>query len=61
MASDLVAVENRLWAAADQLCANTTIKRAEVSARGERLRDDRRWQYGVPPAGNAWSDQGGAT
>ena len=31
MASDLVAVENRLWAAADQLWANTGLKPAEFS------------------------------
>lgn len=29
MASDLVAVENRLWAAADQLWANTGLKPSE--------------------------------
>ena len=29
MASDLVAVENRLWATADQLWANTGLKPAE--------------------------------
>ena len=31
MASDLVAIENRLWAAADQLWANTGLKPAEFS------------------------------
>ncbi|WP_222564416.1 type I restriction-modification system subunit M [Novilysobacter antarcticus] len=31
MAADLVAVENRLWAAADQLWANTSLKPAEFS------------------------------
>ena len=31
MASDLVAVENRLWAAADQLWANTGLKPSEFS------------------------------
>ena len=31
MASDLAAVENRLWAAADQLWANTGLKPAEFS------------------------------
>ena len=31
MGSDLVAVENRLWAAADQLWANTGLKPAEFS------------------------------
>ena len=31
MASDLVAVENRLWATADQLWANTGLKPAEFS------------------------------
>ncbi len=30
---------------------------------GERLREDKRWQYGVPPAGNAnfaWVQQEGS-
>ncbi len=31
MASDLVAVENRLWATADQLWANTGLKPSEFS------------------------------
>src|SRR5436309_1373410 len=31
MASDLIAVENRLWAAADQLWANTGLKPSEFS------------------------------
>ena len=31
MASDLAAIENRLWAAADQLWANTGLKPAEFS------------------------------
>jgi type I restriction enzyme M protein len=31
MPSDLVAIENRLWAAADQLWANTGLKPAEFS------------------------------
>ena len=31
MASDLVAVENRLWATADQLWANTDLKPSEFS------------------------------
>ena len=32
MASDLVAVENRLWATADHLWANTGLKPSEFSA-----------------------------
>lgn len=31
IASDLAAIENRLWAAADQLWANTGLKPAEFS------------------------------
>ncbi|MGB7398297.1 MAG: type I restriction-modification system subunit M N-terminal domain-containing protein, partial [Candidatus Macondimonas sp.] len=31
MSADLVAIENRLWAAADQLWANTGLKPAEFS------------------------------
>ena len=37
MASDLVAIENRLWAAADQLWANTGLKPAEFSTQQEAL------------------------
>jgi type I restriction enzyme M protein len=36
---------------ADSILANPPFNVSDWG--GERLRDDRRWQYGVPPVGNA--------
>lgn len=36
---------------ADRILANPPFNVSDWG--GERLREDKRWQYGVPPAGNA--------